>query len=85
MWSDRQISYFAKTFKAKWASHWHLFVPAVQEALVDQEVLGIVVGQDKAEVSVPAIDSLRARMHVALGLTEERPSRTELSQGSAHS
>lgn len=68
MWSDSQVTSFVRDLKRTWDKHWHLMPEEFRTAVVDQKVLGVVVGQDRETVPVAAIDSLRARIHKGMGL-----------------
>ncbi len=67
MWSDNQTTHFVRDLKGKWGRHWHLLVPEIRSAIVDQAVLGIICGLDRETVSVAAIDKLRTNLHIGMG------------------
>lgn len=76
-WADNQVAEFAKRFAKQHAAAWHAYVPAVREAFLDSFVLMIVLGQDRDELQVKDIRSLRVRLcarltrrHRMLGLDE---------------
>lgn len=59
-WSQGQINTFAKQIaQSAEGKAWWAFVEDVREALIDQVVLRIVLGQDRDDLSVAAIRDLR--------------------------
>lgn len=67
MWNEGQIKKFVRDLKANWAPHWHLIVPELRAAIVDAQVLALVVGLDRETVPVAQIDALRKAMHEGMG------------------
>src|SRR5262249_30099989 len=66
-WSAPQVQGFARQFsRSPEGRSWWAFVPAVRAALIDQFVLGVVLGQDRDQVSVAAIEELRVDLRRAL-------------------
>lgn len=66
-WSAPQVHGFAKQLaRSTLGKSWWAFVPAVRAALIDQFVLGVVLGQDREQVPVAAIEQLRGDLRHAL-------------------
>lgn len=66
-WSDGQVREFARRLATSDRGRaWWAFVPDVREALIDQLVLEIVLSQDRGEVQVSDVRSLRRRLALRL-------------------
>lgn len=66
-WSAPQVHGFAKQLaRSTPGKSWWAFVPAVRAALVDQFVLGVVLGQDRDQASIAAVEQLRHDLRRAL-------------------
>jgi hypothetical protein len=66
-WSAPQVQSFAKQFsRSPEGRAWWTFVPAVRAALIDRFVLGVVLGQDREQVVVAAVEKLRVDLRNTL-------------------
>ena len=65
-WTKQQAQLFAKRVKQRSGSAWWAFVPDVREALLDAEVMSVVLGQDRASITVEDIRRLRVDVAVAM-------------------
>lgn len=66
-WTDGQCSEFARRFaRSPEGRAWFFFVDDVRDALIDQFVMNIVLAQEKGEIQVADIRSLRARLAARL-------------------
>jgi hypothetical protein len=65
-WSDAQVREFARRFASANRAAWHAYASDVREALIDSFVLLVVLGQDRLDVQVGEVRSLRSRLGVRL-------------------
>lgn len=65
-WSDGQVRDFARRFAERHRPCWPAYVSDVREALIDQHVLLIVLGQDRLGVDLGEVRSMRDRLASAL-------------------
>jgi len=80
-WTEPQVTEFARRFAFVNKTAWHAYVDSVREALIDSFVLTVVLGQDRDNVDVDNIRSMRRRLAVrvmnkyqmANPTAEERP------------
>ncbi len=62
-WTDGQCAEFAQRFaRSSEGRAWRFFVDDVREALIDRFVLNIVLAQEKGEIQVVDIRSMRMRL-----------------------
>ncbi len=65
-WSDGQVREFARRFARSHRACWPAYVPTVREALIDSFVLLVVLGQDRSDVAVEEVRSVRSRLGACL-------------------
>jgi hypothetical protein len=66
MWTDQQVREFGKRFAFAERATWPAYVDDVREAKIDSFVLLLVLGQDRDDVRVDEIRSLRTRLAVRI-------------------
>jgi len=72
-WTDDQVRHFAKRFASFHKTSWHAYVADVREAFIDSFLFAIVLGQDRHDVAVADMRSLRTRMTHLLGSKHNMP------------
>lgn len=75
-WTDGQVREFAKRFAGVNRPIWPVLVGAMRESVIDSFVLMVVLSQDRGDVQVGEIRSLRTRLAVELAAKYRMPNPT---------
>jgi hypothetical protein len=75
-WTDGQVREFAKRFADINHPMWPVLVDALREAIIDSFVLLIVLGQDRGDVQVEEIRSMRTCLAIRLAVHHKMPNPT---------
>jgi hypothetical protein len=75
-WTNDQVREFAKRFAGINRPVWPVLVDDIREAIIDSFVLLIVLGQDRGDVQVEEIRSMRTRLAVRLAAHHKMPNPT---------
>lgn len=75
-WTDGQVREFARRFAGVNRPLWPVLVGDIREAVIDSFVLMIVLGQDRGDVQVAEIRSMRTRLAVELAAKHRMPNPT---------